>query len=420
MEARSSAPPLVLTCRRAASGYILVNGQKNTPARWRRQIVAWVRQGLTLRAAARRARVSLHTVQRWVTRAGQTRLDRVLWLDRPPIAHQVRRTARSIETRVVAVRQVLRVESDLGEFGAAAIHRALVAEGATTVPSVRTIGRILARTGALDVRRRIRRLAPPPGWYLPTVARGEAELDSFDIVEGLTLPDGTEVEVLTATSLHAHLAAAWPGPAVSARQVVTTLTTHWREVGLPTYAQFDNDNRFQGPHQHRDAVGRVIRLCLSLGIVPVFAPPREPGLQNATENFNGRWQQKVWRRFEHATLDDVRQRSARFIVACRQRARERYPTSPSRLAFPNAWHLDLQAPLRGRIIFIRRTSEHGTVTLLGHRFAVDQQWCHRLVRCELALDHRQLQFYGLRRAASDVQPLLREVAHSLPSRRFRE
>jgi len=364
--------------------------------------------------------VSLHTVQRWVSRAADTRLDRVVWTDRPPTAHHVHRTDRDVEVRVLTLRQSLRVESDLGEFGAAAIHRAFVAAHAPTIPSVRTIGRILERHGALDVRRRIRRPAPPRGWYLPAVARAEAELDSFDIVEGLALPDGTEVEVLTATALHAHFVGAWPGPPITARDVVTTVTAYWREVGLPTYAQFDNDNRFQGPHQHRDAVGRVIRLCLSLGIIPVFAPPREPGLQNATENFNGRWQQKVWSRFDHATLEDVRERSARFIVACRQRAALQYRVGPARLEFPSTWHLDLQAPLRGRIVFVRRTSEHGMVTLLGHHFTVDPHWCHRLVRCELSLDDACFHFYGLRRAAPDLQPVLGHASYSLPSRRFKE
>ena len=382
--------------------------------------MSWVRDGLTLRAAARRARVSLHTVQRWVARAARTRLDRVVWTDRPSVAHHVRRTRRDIEARVLMLRQTLRLESDLGEFGAAAIHRTLVAEQASTIPSIRTIGRVLERNGALDLRRRIRRAPPPRGWYLPAVAQAEAELDSFDIVEGLDLPDGTEVEVLTATSLHAHLVGAWPGPAVTARHVVTTLAAYWREVGLPAYAQFDNDNRFQGPHQHRDAIGRVVRLCLSLGIVPVFAPPREPSLQNVTENFNNRWQQKVWDRFDHATLDDLRQRSSRFISACRHRAAMPHLHAPARTDFPSRWQLDLQAPLRGRIIFVRRTSEQGVVTLLGHRFSVDPHWCHRLVRCELALDDACVRFYGLRRAAPDMQPLLRETAHSLPLRRFHE
>ena len=67
-------------------------------------------------------------------------------------------------------------------------------------------------------------------------------------------------------------------------------------------SQFDNDTRFQGPHQHRDVVSRVMRLCLSLGVTPVFAPVREHGFQNAIENLNGRWQAKVWSRFHHESL----------------------------------------------------------------------------------------------------------------------
>jgi hypothetical protein len=41
--------------------------------------------------------------------------------------------------------------------------------------------------GALDGQRRVRRLPPPRGWYLPEVAQDRAELDSFDIIEGLAL-----------------------------------------------------------------------------------------------------------------------------------------------------------------------------------------------------------------------------------------
>jgi hypothetical protein len=84
---------------------------------------------------------------------------------------------------------------------------------------------------------------------------------------------------------------------------------------MPAYAQFDNDNRFQGPHQHADTMGRVIRLCLSLTIVPVFAPPREPGFQNGVENLNGRWQEKVWARFNHRSLTGLCVRSFNKDVA---------------------------------------------------------------------------------------------------------
>ena len=185
---------------------------------------------------------------------------------------------------MLTLRRELKETSDLGEFGARAIRDALEARGLRPVPAVRTINRILDRRGALDGRRRVRRPAPPPGWYLPDVAARRAELDSFDIVEGLVIKGGPQVEVLNAISLHGGLVASWPMAAsVTAKAAVEALIEHWRAVGLPGYAQFDNDTIFQGPHQHTDVVGRVMRLCLSLGVVPVFVPPREPGFQAAIE-----------------------------------------------------------------------------------------------------------------------------------------
>jgi len=125
-----------------------------------------------MRAVARAHEVSLSTVQWWCRRAGDLALDRVDWRDRPPIAARVRRTASAIEDLVLRLRHTLKETSDLGEYGARAIHSELVARGPAVVPSVRTIGRILERRGVPDAGRRIRRPPPPPGWYLPDVAGG--------------------------------------------------------------------------------------------------------------------------------------------------------------------------------------------------------------------------------------------------------
>ena len=210
-----------------------------------------VRAGESMRAAARSARVSLDTVQRWVARAEGQRLDRVDWTDQAPIAHAIRRTAPRIETLVLRLRRELKDQSDLGEFGAHAIHRALLARGMSSAPGVRTIGRILERRGALDGRRRVRRIPPPRGWYLPAVSPGDVELDSFDVVTGLQLPDGTDIEVLTGTALHSGLVGAWPSGPLTARQIVTTLIAHWRDVGrgrLRTHQRLWGDVFF--PIQH--------------------------------------------------------------------------------------------------------------------------------------------------------------------------
>jgi hypothetical protein len=384
-------------------------------------MVAAARRGTPMREVARRFGVALATVQLWVARAGSQRLDRVDWADRPDgPPRPANRSSRDLEDLVLTLRRELKEASDLGAFGAPAIRDALEARGVRPVPAVSTISRILDRRGALDGHRRTRRPAPPPGWYLPDVAGRLVELDSFDIVEGLVIKAGPQVEVLNAVSLHGGLVSSWPMESVTAKAAVEALVGRWRADGLPGYAQFDNDTIFQGPHQHRDVVGRVMRLCLGLGVVPVFAPPRETGFQAAIESLNGRWQAKVWARFTHESLEGLRSRSDRYVAAGRARAVARIEGAPHRRPFPEVWSLDLQARPRGRLVYLRRTGAQGAVELLGRQFEVDASWPHRLVRAEVDLDAGMLRFHALRRREPDRQPLLREVAYRLPHRRFKE
>lgn len=372
-----------------------------------------------MRSVARAHAVSLSTVQWWVRRAGDRALERVDWSTRPPIPRTGHRTEAAVEDLVLRLRRELRDTSDLGEYGARAIYGALAARGHSVVPSVRTIGRILDRRGALDAGRRIRRPPPPPGWYLPDIPAGRAELDSFDIVEGLALEGGIRLEVLNVVSLQGGLPGAWPQPLVTAKTTVTALVQHWRDFGRPAYVQFDNDSVFQGEHRGRDTLGRVVRTCLQLDVIPVFVPPQESGFQAAIENFNGRWQAKVWARFHHDSLRALQERSRRYVTAYRQRAAARIEAAPARRPVPGFWEPDLQAQPAGVVIFLRRTSEAGTVRFLGRHFAVDPSWPHRLVRCEVHLSSETIRFYALRRREPDHQPLLGEVTYVFPRKPFR-
>jgi hypothetical protein len=153
-------------------------------------MVALVRGEMSMRAVAQRFHVSLPTVQRWVKRAQGRRLDRVDWCEHASRRHRTRCTAEAPEELVLRVRQELKEQSDLGGFGAAAVAREWTRRGLLSLPSLRTIGRILARREVLDARRRPRRRPPPLGWYLPAVATRDAEIDRFDVVEGLVLEGG--------------------------------------------------------------------------------------------------------------------------------------------------------------------------------------------------------------------------------------
>jgi hypothetical protein len=381
-----------------------------------------------MRAAARRFGVSLCTVQRWIARGKGKRLDRADLADRPggcPVGP--RRTNAQLEDRIVATRSDLKANSDLGEYGAAAVHDRLVEQRVDAVPSIRTINRFFQRRGVLDATHRVRRPAPPPGWYLPDLAARRVELDSFDIVEGLVIGKtanarAVDVEVLNAVSLFGGLVGSWPTGVVTAKFTANCLVEHWRTVGLPRYAQFDNDTIFQGAHQWPDTFGRITRLCLSLGVTPIFAPPRETGFQAAIENYNGRWQAKVWARFQHASLAELAARSNRFVAAARLRSAERIESAPHRRSFPAGWTLAkaLQKPLGGRVVFLRRSDGSGQVTVLGRTHPADASWPNRLVRAEVDLDGKEIRFYALRRRQHDDHRLLRTTSYVPPTKRFQD
>ena len=379
-------------------------------------MVRAVRNGEAMRAVARQFVVSVGTVSHWVEHARGQQLMRVDFTDRKP-GRAWNRTLASTEAQILRTRTDLRKNSVLGEYGAEAIANALATAKQPVALSHATIYRVLERRGALDAVRRQRRPAPPKGWYLPKLAGGETELDSFDFVEDLKIADGPLVCLLTGISLHGALADAWVMLQRRTTSTIEALLARWRVDGLPDYAQFDNDNVFQGAHHYPDAVGRITRLCLALGVIPVFAPPREPGLQNAIEGFNGLWQSKVWQRHHCSSVAALRRVSANYIKAHRVKTAHRRELGPARRRVPTHFTWDATDPLRGSLIFIRRSDEHGAVNLLGRGYPVDQNWPHRLVRCDVDFTHKRIRFYALRRRDPEVQPLLHEVIYTHPSTR---
>lgn len=377
-------------------------------------MVSRVRRGTSMRAVAKACGVSLRTVQVWMARAGDERLDRVDWSDRPRGGRRATQaTPSSVEDLILKVRRQLQTTSALGEFGAAAIRRELVEHPRKSplkkIPSLRTIGRILARRGALDGRRRVRRPPPPKGWYLPRVAQRKVELDSGDLVEGLVIRGGQQVEIFNLISLHGGLTNSFVKACWTTDSVLKSLEQHWQEHGLPGYMQFDNDTVFQGPRLHADVFGRVTRMCLQLGVTPVFAPPRENGFQASVEAYNGRWQQKVWQRFTFESLQEVQQQSNRFVKAVHQRSAIRIQDAPRRRPYPEDWTFNAQRRLQGTVIFIRRTNDQGAVSLLGHSFPLDATWPHRLVRCEVDLTRGEITCFKLRRREPHDHPKIKTI-----------
>jgi len=360
---------------------------------------------LSLRAIARRFGRTDSTVRLWVLRAGDTRLARIDWSDRPSGNPHPIRTSATRETAILALREWLRKHSSLGECGAAAIRHALLVSG-QLAPCARTIARILARHGVARVQRQ-RRPAPPAGWYLPDLAAARAELDSFDFVEGLAFRGGSHFDALTAISLWGSLSGAWPLPSgANSPRTRQLLEAHWRKWRLPRYAQFDNDAVFQGSHGHPAHLGRIVHFCLCLGVIPIFTPPREQGFQNKLESFNAYWQQKVWQRRPFRNHRELARSNDAFLRAHQAKHASRREAAPPRTPFPRVL---ARSPAADRVIFLRRADHKAKVSLCSQTFTLPSSYAYRLVRCEWHLRRQKLFVFALHRRHPEDQRLLRQI-----------
>jgi hypothetical protein len=68
----------------------------------------------------------------------------------------------------------------------------------------------------------------------------------------------------------------------------------------------DNELSFWGSLRHPGAIGKVIRLCLSLGVTPVFIPVREPWRNGIIEHFNDTMQRYLLKRERYNNLIELK------------------------------------------------------------------------------------------------------------------
>jgi len=377
-------------------------------------MVAAYRAGVSLRQVAKAFGETKSTVGRWVVHAHGQRLDRVDFHDQKSGTNKPQnKSSGKLEKRVLQLRKYLKAKSILGLHGADAIQEEMHRRGDKGVPARSTINNILKRNGLLDKRTRIRRPAPPPGWYFPGLQQRKQELDSFDILEGLYLHGGQEVQLLNGLSLHGNLLHSVANETQTAENTVLALIEHWKQFGLPKYVQFDNDMVFQGPRRE-NVIGKVIRLCLSLKVIPVFTTPYEQGFQGKIERFNREIQEKFWRRKRFKSIKEVSKHLAEYVQAHRLANQEKIVLAPRRRPFPKRWKRNDKKTPSGKIIYLRRTDGEGWVRFLERDFFVSEHWVNRLVRVEVDLDENKVRFYALRKVDWQSQRLMKTVKFGLP------
>lgn len=298
--------------------------------------------------------------------------------------------------------------------GAEAIRWELEQRRVRRLPSLRTIERILQQHGCTRQERRRRRgrgrPCPAPR------ATGVGTVQQTDLIgpRHVRGPRGvTRFFAFHTLDVVSRAAAASYYGDKGTEAFCAHFLHAWEALGVPRVSQVDNELTLAGGNPHGFTFSQVMRLGLLLGIHWWFIPPGEPGRNSDIESFNGLWQDRVLWRHRCSALPAVRRTSARFLryyhtrkphraltvathgsrfpgvvlAAARPQLR---PLPPGfRLAQYRDAHGRLDLPLaRGRISFVRRVREAGTIDLPGGTYRVGRRLARQYVVATL-YTHRQ-------------------------------
>jgi putative transposase len=87
----------------------------------------------------------------------------------------------------------------------------------------------------------------------------------------------------------------------------------WRTLGLPHGLLLDNDSAATGGEHTPRHFGAFLRVCLYVGIEPIFIPPGEPQRNGLVENLHHLWVRTFWNRHHFGSFAEVCRKSPRFV-----------------------------------------------------------------------------------------------------------
>ncbi len=236
---------------------------------------------------------------KWLERYQKTNPD---WFkDQPKTPHLLaNKVEEGIENLIVSIRKRLE-DTKYAQIGANVIQWELRKFGIEP-PPVWTINRILKRNDLISQKKPYE----PKGKSYPEVVIPSQinTLHQVDLVGPRFIRGDGRFYSLNVIDVCGHRVKLSSLRSKRDEEIAKALISTWKTLGIPEYIQFDNELSFHGSHKHPHSLGVVLRLCLSLGIQPLFIPQGEPWRNGVVESFNdiydkGFFRIQVFRDFLH-------------------------------------------------------------------------------------------------------------------------
>ena len=191
-----------------------------------------------------------------------------------------KRINKAMEQMVIETRKRLE-KKPYAQIGAFNIYWHLKQEGKIP-PSLATLNRIIKRNNLVHKQTKY----SPKGVNYPSLAITRSNyLHQLDIVGPRYLKEDGRFYSTNIIDAYDRRNSINPDRRQNRMAITKALICSWRTLGMPCYLQMDNQLPMRGSNQYPHSFGLVIRLCLSLGIQPLFIPLAEPWRNGIIEHF---------------------------------------------------------------------------------------------------------------------------------------
>ena len=280
-------------------------------------------------------------------------------------------------------------ETPFAQIGAINIQYTLHAQGNRMLP-LWTINRVLKRNGLITKPKRYQAKGYPyPLLFFDT--------QQMDLIGPRYLGTKKRFYCVSVINIQTHVAGSYPKLNKGSINIAEALIEHWKRHGLPDALQLDNEMVFRGSNRYPRSLGIVLRLALSLGIVPVFIPVGEPWRNGVVERYNQTYERHVLQSVYCQSIIELKEASKSFTLF--HNRNHRYSSQANKtpkqatteLGEPFYLDNDFQLPKivpldQGVIIFVRFIRSNCLLTILGTTFKVNCCLEYSYVVAELIIE----------------------------------
>ena len=168
--------------------------------------------------------------------------------------------------------------------------------------------------------------------------------------------------------------------------ILDFLVSAWQKMGCPKRLKMDNCLDFRGSNRHPRSLSRLMRVCLDLGVQPVFIPLREPWRNGVVENLNGLLGRFLFRTQTFETEKQLHQAVQRMettintthrLPALQGKTPQEFSATAKLRYLPTHydWRTRDLRLLKGNVTFLRLVRKSGKITLTANdKFLIGKKY----------------------------------------------